>query len=118
MHDTLKLVTERIRKRSEVERAKYLSRIEAARRDGRYRSGLSCGNLAHGFAACGGQAKSGLRSKGAANIAIVSSYNDMLSAHKPFERFPDIIRQAALDVGGVAQFAGGVPAMCDVFCKV
>ena len=113
MHETLKKVTDRIVERSKQERAQYLARIDFAMKQGRYRSGLSCGNLAHGFAACSSDAKKGLRSKTVANVAIVSSYNDMLSAHKPFERFPDIIRQAAADAGGVAQFAGGVPAMCD-----
>ncbi len=113
MHTILKEVTERIVKRSEATRAEYLARLEAAISKGRYRNGLSCGNLAHGFAACGDSAKKGLRGKTTPNVAIVSSYNDMLSAHKPFERFPDIIRKAALDKGGVAQFAGGVPAMCD-----
>jgi phosphogluconate dehydratase len=113
MHVTLKKVTDRIVERSKRERAEYLSRVDSAMEQGRYRSGLSCGNLAHGFAACSDEAKKGLRSKTVANVAIISSYNDMLSAHKPFERFPDIIRQAAEDVGGVAQFAGGVPAMCD-----
>jgi phosphogluconate dehydratase len=113
MNTTLESVTARIRERSKDERAAYLARIDEAKRDGRYRSALSCGNLAHGFAACGGEAKEGLRSKAASNVAIVSSYNDMLSAHKPFERFPDIIRKAAHEAGGVAQFAGGVPAMCD-----
>ena len=113
MHTILKEVTDRIAKRSEVTRAQYLARLEAAIAKGRYRNGLSCGNLAHGFAACGDSAKKGLRGKTTPNVAIVSSYNDMLSAHKPFERFPDIIRKAALDKGGVAQFAGGVPAMCD-----
>lgn len=113
MHETLKKVTDRIVKRSKRERAQYLARIDSAMEQGRYRSGLSCGNLAHGFAACSEDAKKGLRSNSVANVAIVSSYNDMLSAHKPFERFPNIIRQAAKDVGGVAQFAGGVPAMCD-----
>ncbi|MBT6176024.1 MAG: phosphogluconate dehydratase [Deltaproteobacteria bacterium] len=113
MHTTLKDVTDRIIERSKNARSQYLARIDRAMEQGRYRSGLSCGNLAHGFAACSSDAKKGLRSQTAANVAIVSSYNDMLSAHKPFERFPDIIRQAAKDAGGVAQFAGGVPAMCD-----
>ena len=113
MHARLKEVTERIRRRSKATRADYLSRMDAAVSRGRYRNGLSCGNLAHGFAACGESAKQGLRSKATPNVAIVSSYNDMLSAHKPFERFPDLIREAARNQGGVAQFAGGVPAMCD-----
>jgi len=113
MNATLETVTNRIKARSTDLRKEYLSRIDRAKEQGRYRSALSCGNLAHGFASCGSDEKAGLRSKSAPNVAIVSSYNDMLSAHKPFERFPDIIRRAALEVGGVAQFAGGVPAMCD-----
>ncbi len=113
MNPTLKEVTDRIIQRSKSTRADYLARMEAATIQGRYRNGLSCGNLAHGFAACGETAKKGLRSKSTPNVAIVSSYNDMLSAHKPFERFPDLIRDAAKNSGGVAQFAGGVPAMCD-----
>ena len=73
MNTTLESVTDRIRERSKDERAAYLARIDQAKRDGRYRSALSCGNLAHGFAACGGEAKAGLRSKAASNVAIVSS---------------------------------------------
>ena len=113
MNPILKQVTERIVERSKETRADYLERMKAATIQGRYRNGLSCGNLAHGFAACGDDAKKGLRGKSTPNVAIVSSYNDMLSAHKPFERFPDLIREAAKNQGGVAQFAGGVPAMCD-----
>ena len=74
---------------------------------------LSCGNLAHGFAACGSDDKADLRSMTKANIAIISSYNDMLSAHQPYEAYPAIIKEAIRQVGSVAQFAGGVPAMCD-----
>ena len=74
---------------------------------------LSCGNLAHGFAACNQQDKGDLRSLTKANIGIVSSYNDMLSAHQPYEQYPALIKQAVSEVGSVAQFAGGVPAMCD-----
>jgi phosphogluconate dehydratase len=74
---------------------------------------MSCSNLAHGIAACSAADKASLVSGPAANIAIISSYNDMLSAHQPFEAFPDVIRKAAHEAGAVAQFAGGVPAMCD-----
>jgi phosphogluconate dehydratase len=77
------------------------------------RSRLSCANLAHGFAASTAQDKSALKQLQWPNIAIVTSYNDMLSAHQPFERFPGLIRMAARDVGATAQVAGGVPAMCD-----
>ncbi len=106
-------VTERIALRSRSSREDYLSRIRAAGSEGPHRGVLSCGNLAHGFAACGDEDKRDLKSEEKANVAIVSSYNDMLSAHQPFERFPEIIKDAVRDAGGVAQFAGGVPAMCD-----
>jgi phosphogluconate dehydratase len=82
-------------------------------RRGVHRGELSCGNLAHGFAACGGQDKQTLKLMNAANLGIISAYNDMLSAHQPLETFPEIIRQAARHLGSSAQFAGGVPAMCD-----
>ncbi|HIE1122893.1 TPA: phosphogluconate dehydratase, partial [Pseudomonas aeruginosa] len=74
---------------------------------------LPCGNLAHGVAACGESDKQTLRLMNQANVAIVSAYNDMLSAHQPFERFPGLIKQALHEIGSVGQFAGGVPAMCD-----
>ncbi|WP_218940316.1 phosphogluconate dehydratase [Denitrobaculum tricleocarpae] len=106
-------VTERIARRSRSSREDYLSRIRAAGSKGPHRGVLSCGNLAHGFAACGDEDKHDLKGEEKANVAIVSSYNDMLSAHQPFERFPEIIKDAVRDAGGVAQFAGGVPAMCD-----
>lgn len=106
-------VTDRIRDRSEAGRSAYLSRISAARKGGRHRGSLSCGNLAHGFAACAAGDKDLLRQGEAPNIAIVSAYNDMLSAHQPFEKYPDLIRAEVRASGGVAQFAGGTPAMCD-----
>ncbi len=106
-------VTERIALRSRAGRDAYLSRLRAAGAGGPHRGVLSCGNLAHGFAACGEADKSDLKGDEKANVAIVSSYNDMLSAHQPFERFPGIIKEAVREAGGVAQFAGGVPAMCD-----
>jgi phosphogluconate dehydratase len=74
---------------------------------------LSCGNLAHGFAACEQGDKDTLKLMNRANVAIVSAYNDMLSAHQPYASFPDVIRKAAHGMGSVAQFAGGTPAMCD-----
>jgi phosphogluconate dehydratase len=113
MNETVASVTERITRRSAEERAHYLERIEAARRDGPHRGALSCGNLAHGFAACGADAKSALKGARRPNLAIVSAYNDMLSAHQPLGAFPALIKDAAWKAGGVAQFAGGVPAMCD-----
>ena len=72
-----------------------------------------CSNFAHGIAACSSEDKSRLGQEGTLNVAIVSAYNDMLSAHKPYERYPDLIREVAEQQGAVAQFAGGVPAMCD-----
>jgi phosphogluconate dehydratase len=113
MHPVTAEVTERIRARSQETRAAYLEHTEAARRAGPGRAKLSCANFAHAFAAAPGDDKARLRNPAAPNLAIVSSYNDMLSAHQPFERFPEIIKAAAREVGATAQFAGGVPAMCD-----
>ncbi len=112
LHPTIERVTERIRERSRPLRDAYLARIDAARERGTARARLACGNLAHAFAASGAD-KPLLRAQQAPNIGIVTAYNDMLSAHQPFERFPDLIRRAAHEVGAVAQVAGGVPAMCD-----
>jgi phosphogluconate dehydratase len=113
MNPTLVEITNRIRARSTVSRARYLQRLEEASSNGPARKILSCGNLAHGIAACGPDNKEALSRENTANIAIVSSYNDMLSAHQPFEDYPALIRKAAQAAGAVAQFAGGVPAMCD-----
>lgn len=113
LNDVIKRVTDRIQERSKDSRAIYEQRMETARRQGPHRGALSCGNLAHGFAACAADEKDDLAGDVKANIAIVSAYNDMLSAHQPFEVFPQRIKKAIADVGGVAQFAGGVPAMCD-----
>ncbi|WP_293868844.1 phosphogluconate dehydratase [uncultured Alsobacter sp.] len=113
VHATIGDVTERIVRRSLDSRARYLDRIARAAQSQPARKRLGCANQAHGFAACGPGDKAELRSGSAPNIGIVTAYNDMLSAHQPFERFPDLIRQAARDAGGVAQVAGGVPAMCD-----
>ena len=107
------MVTERIRQRSRDSRASYLRRIDAMRNAGPHRALVSCSNLAHGLAACSVGEKHDLSDSDKPNIAIVSAYNDMLSAHQPFERFPDIIKAAAKEAGGIAQFAGGTPAMCD-----
>jgi len=106
-------VTERITERSREGRADYLERMDAARGDQPGRAKLSCANWAHAFAASPDGDKTTMRSPTAPNIAIVSAYNDMLSAHQPLERFPQIIKAAARSVGATAQFAGGVPAMCD-----
>jgi phosphogluconate dehydratase len=106
-------VTERIVKRSHDARSRYLDRIATAAEKGPSRQKLGCANQAHGFAACGPGDKAMLREGGGANLAIVTAYNDMLSAHQPYEHYPDLIRAAARTAGGVAQVAGGVPAMCD-----
>ncbi len=106
-------ITQRIIERSKKTRQAYLEKIAKAQTQTVHRASLSCGNLAHGFAACGQAEKQKLRSLQHADIAIVSAYNDMLSAHQPYANYPDIIKKAVNDAGGVAQFAGGVPAMCD-----
>src|SRR6266404_2428427 len=113
IHIRVREVTERIRERSRSGRADYLARMDAARRRGSARGGLSCTNLAHGFAASDAADKEALKLMRWPNIAIVSAYNDMLSAHQPLERYPALIKRAAREAGAVAQFAGGVPAMCD-----
>ncbi len=106
-------VTERIRARSAGSRAAYLAGIDAAHRDGPQRTRLSCGNLAHAFAASAPTDKGRLRRDVVGNLAIVTAYNDMLSAHQPFEGYPEAIRAVARALGATAQVAGGVPAMCD-----
>jgi len=113
MNATFRKITDRIIERSRDSRRAYLGKISAARRQGRPRAALACGNLAHGLAACGPEDKAALGADEKANYAIVSAYNDMLSAHQPFRDFPDIIKTEARAQGAVAQFAGGVPAMCD-----
>ncbi|MDR6094995.1 phosphogluconate dehydratase [Stenotrophomonas sp. SORGH_AS_0321] len=113
LHPQLHAITERIVRRSAASRAAYLAGIDAALRDGPFRSRLSCGNLAHGFAACGGTDKKRLRGGVTPNLGIITSYNDMLSAHQPFETYPEQIREIAREWGATAQVAGGVPAMCD-----
>ncbi|MEQ8598355.1 MAG: phosphogluconate dehydratase [Devosia sp.] len=106
-------VTNRIAARSRDSRRDYLNRLDAAKEQGVYRSALSCGNLAHGFAACSPSEKAALAGNKALNLGIVNSYNDMLSAHQPYQFYPDIIKEAAREIGATAQVAGGVPAMCD-----
>jgi phosphogluconate dehydratase len=113
LHPVVEQVTNRIIKRSRASRAAYLAHLEAARTRGVQRGALSCTNLAHGFAAFPADDKLKLREQKKPSVAIVSSYNDMLSAHQPFEYFPKVIKEAVREVGAVAQFAGGVPAMCD-----
>jgi phosphogluconate dehydratase len=113
LHPTLAAVTARITERSAVARAAYLAGIHAAQQRGPARGRLACGNLAHGFASAPVEDKAELRQLVKPNIAIVTSYNDMLSAHAPFETYPPLIKKAVIRAGGIAQVAGGVPAMCD-----
>ncbi len=112
LHPVTERVTRRIAERSHVLRADYLARMGAARGDSPARARLGCGNLAPGFAAAG-EDKPRLRGARGPNLGIVTAYNDMLSAHQPYEQFPALIRMAARNGGGSAQVAGGVPAMCD-----
>lgn len=100
MHPVVAEVTERIRKRSLRSRASYLNNMEQARSKGPQRGSLHCGNLAHGFAACPKQDKTNLRGMTKANIAIVSAYNDMLSAHQPYLTYPTLIKEAVSAAGG------------------
>jgi phosphogluconate dehydratase len=113
LHPVLHTVTDRITRRSRASRAAYLAHLDAARIQGVQRGALSCTNLAHGFAAFPANDKLLLKEQKRPSVAIVSAYNDMLSAHQPFESFPKVIKEAVRQVGAVAQFAGGVPAMCD-----
>lgn len=109
----IEAITSRIRERSRASRETYLGRIEAASSRVANRGVLSCGNLAHGFAVCSPSEKVALGGDRVPNLGIITSYNDMLSAHQPFETYPQLIKQAATEAGGIAQVAGGVPAMCD-----
>jgi phosphogluconate dehydratase len=109
----IEAITERIRERSKATREAYLGRVAVAAGKTANRAVLSCGNLAHGFAVCSPSEKTALAGDRVPNLGIVTSYNDMLSAHQPFETFPALIKQAAKEAGGIAQVAGGVPAMCD-----
>lgn len=113
MHPVVEKVTQRIAERSSASRQRYLEKINRAASEGPNRSNMSCSNLAHGMAACSVESKDRLSGEQAPNLAIVTAYNDMLSAHQPYESFPTRIRTAAAAAGAVAQVAGGVPAMCD-----
>ena len=113
MNPVIAETTARIVERSRQSRSDYLERIDAARRTGPGRGKLSCANWAHSFAALPGENRQRMMDPTAPNIAIVSAYNDMLSAHQPLAAFPDIIKRSAWEIGANAQFAGGVPAMCD-----
>ena len=113
LNTTVAAVTARIVERSRELRADYLAQIKRDQQDQPTRGKLSCGNLAHGFAACGTADKDSLKLMQSANIAIVTAYNDMLSAHQPYADYPDKIKQALREMGCTGQVAGGVPAMCD-----
>jgi len=112
LHPKLVEVTDRIIARSADARGAYLARMGAARAKGAARAHLSCSGQAHAYAATGTD-QDALAKGTAGHLGIVTSYNDMLSAHQPFENYPNLIRAAARDAGGTAQVAGGVPAMCD-----
>ncbi len=113
MNPIVELVTQKIIARSKESREAYLAKIDAAKSATVHRSQLSCGNLAHGFAACSPDDKSSLKSMVKSNIGIITSYNDMLSAHQPYEHYPERLKNALHAVGAIGQVAGGVPAMCD-----
>ncbi len=112
LNATITDVTQRIVARSKDSRATYLDRMARAAEDGPRRAHLTCGNQAHAYAAAG-EDQDDLATGHQPNLGIVTAYNDMLSAHQPFERFPALIREAARQNGATAQVAGGVPAMCD-----
>jgi phosphogluconate dehydratase len=112
LHPTIEAVTRRIAERSRPSRRTYLDLIARERDSGVERPNLSCGNLAHGFAAAG-EDKALIRGGKAMNIGVVTAYNDMLSAHQPYGRYPEQIKLYAREAGATAQIAGGVPAMCD-----
>jgi phosphogluconate dehydratase len=112
LHPVLEQVTQRVVERSRPARADYLERMRAAGSEGTARTQLPCSNFAHVFAAAGVD-QPALRQGRGPNLAIVTAYNDMLSAHQPFEQYPGLIRAAAREAGATAQVAGGVPAMCD-----
>ncbi|WP_119309493.1 phosphogluconate dehydratase [Cohaesibacter haloalkalitolerans] len=111
--DTISRVTDRIRERSESGRAKYLAKIDRAIEQGPGRAHLTCGNLSHAFAAANPLDKEALATAKTPNLGIITAYNDMLSAHQPYETYPELIRETARSVGATAQVAGAVPAMCD-----
>ncbi|MEI7949877.1 MAG: phosphogluconate dehydratase [Gammaproteobacteria bacterium] len=113
MNPIVEQVTATIVERSKTTRTTYLAKIAAAREQGRQRGHLACGNLAHAVAGCTHADKQALANTEKANIAIVTAYNDMLSAHQPYRDYPDILKTEIAAAGAVAQVAGGVPAMCD-----
>jgi phosphogluconate dehydratase len=112
LNSVLEQVTQRINARSTMTRQRYLDQMESAREKGPHRKVLSCGNIAHGFAASG-EDKNPLKDMVWPNVGIITAYNDMLSAHQPMQSYPDAIKAALRKVGALGQVAGGVPAMCD-----
>ena len=113
LHPVLQAVTQRIAERSADLRQSYLAHLQQAGRPGPYRAGMGCANAAHAFAAMPSNDKLVLRQERQPNLGIVTAYNDMLSAHQPYEHYPELIRQTARQQGATAQVAAGVPAMCD-----
>lgn len=113
MNPVISQVTQEIIERSEPTRSKYLKYIDSVVKKEPIRANMGCGNLAHGFAACSAAEKNDLTNSQKPNIGIITAYNDMLSAHQPYKDAPDLIKAAVREAGGVAQVAGGVPAMCD-----
>ncbi|KFN50844.1 hypothetical protein P873_00420 [Arenimonas composti TR7-09 = DSM 18010] len=113
LHPRLAEITATIRERSREPRARYLAAVAAARGRTPHRGRLSCGNLAHGFAVAEGEDKARIAGNATPNLGIVTAFNEMLSAHAPYEHYPPRLRAAARALGATAQVAGGVPAMCD-----
>jgi len=113
IHQVISDVTARIRERSVARRQAFLARIQRQAEQGKTRAALACGNLAHAVAACSSDEKGRILDMTRANVGIVTAYNDMLSAHQPYQGYPDIIKGALAELGHSAQVAGGVPAMCD-----
>ena len=113
IHKVISDVTARIRERSAARRQAFMARIQRQAEQGKTRAALACGNLAHAVAACSSDEKGRILDMTRANVGIVTAYNDMLSAHQPYQGYPDIIKAALAELGHSAQVAGGVPAMCD-----
>ena len=113
LHPRIQEVTDRVIERSKQTRQAYLDRISHAKKQTRVRAGLGCGNIAHVMAACSSDDKARLKADEVPNLAIINSYNDMLSAHVPYKEYPDLIKSIATKFDATAQVAGGVPAMCD-----
>lgn len=113
LHPQLESITADLIQRSQQSRKQYLTRMQASRDQDPPRQSLSCGNLAHAYAACNSEDKKTIRLMQSANIGIINAYNDVLSAHQPLAHYPDIVKKTAAGLGSSAQVAGGVPAMCD-----